>query len=590
MLVAVLLWAGIIGAGVLGWFVWDIPNPSDVLVSERRAPGITILASDGTVLAKRGDLYGAVIRLDDLPPFLPNALLATEDRRFFDHPGIDVLGILRALVTNIQAGAIRQGGSTLTQQLAKNLFLSRERTLRRKIQEALLSFWLEAQYGKDRILELYLNRVYLGAGAYGMDAAARRYFGRSAADISLWQAAVLAGLPKAPSALNPFRAPERAAERGREVLDDMVRAGFLSKAEAQAAKQPRVQTIATDLAGTQTAWAAEWAMDRGADLLGGVGGDTIVETTLRSSTQRALEFASESVLPKARQQGVSQVAAIALEPDGAVVAMLGGADRKGSSFNRVVHGTRQPGSLFKLFVYLAGFEAGLTPESKIDTRQAPIRGWTPRNSGASTEDIVTLREAVAKSINTAAVAVSESAGRRSVIDVARRLGITAPLAADPAIALGVHAVSPLEIAGAFTSVANGGFAAPPYIVRRIRDASTGDVLYERSRQTGAQLLEERIVEMARDVLGAAVAWGTGKRAGLPNVRAFGKTGTTQDYRDAWFAGSASNLTGVVWMGNDDGTPMDRVFGGSFPADLWAVFMNQALSDPTSTPLVVETGS
>lgn len=549
------------------------------MAQETRAPGITIVAQDGTTLATRGELYGDVVTLQTLPDHLPKALLATEDRRFYSHPGIDPIGMIRALITNVQAGSVQQGGSTLTQQLAKNLFLSRDRTLRRKIQEAFLAFWLEAKYSKQRLLEIYLNRVYLGAGTYGVDAAARRYFGRPAADVTLWQAAVLAGLPKAPSALNPFQAPERAADRANEVLDNMVRAGFLSEAEAEAEKRPSVVTVPTNSAGTQTAWVADWALDRGADLIGGLTGDILIETTLDPGTQRALEAAAQTVMAGARDKGATQLAAVALTADGAVAALLGGADRR-SSFNRVVHGHRQPGSVFKLFVYLAGFEAGFTPQTPIDTRQVPIRGWAPRNAGTVEKDVVTFREAVARSINTATVRISEQAGRAKVIDIARRLGVTSALVPDPAIALGVHAVTPLEIAGAYTAVANGGYAASPYIVRRIRDARTNAILYERSPGLGPRMLEPQTVAMAQDVLSAAVSWGTGQRAAVSGHLAFGKTGTTQDYRDAWFAGSAGDLTAVIWMGDDTSASMNGVFGGSFPADLWRLFMQTALAPPT----------
>jgi penicillin-binding protein 1A len=570
--VALAIW-GMVGlAAVIGWFAWDIPDPTEAIALEVRRPGVTVTAADGTQLLKVGDLYGEPVRLEALPAHVPQALLATEDRRFYSHPGVDPIGILRALIVNLQAGGVQQGGSTLTQQLAKNLFLSRERTIRRKVQEALLAFWLEARYGKDRILEIYLNRIYLGAGAYGIDAAARRYFGIPAEKLSLWQSAVLAGLPKAPSALNPFRAPERAAARAREVLDDMVRAGFLTETEAQATKRKTVATVPTDTAGAQTRWLAEWAFDRAADLLGGVDRDIVVETTLEPPVQRAAEAAAAATLPDARARGAEQLAFVALRPDGAVAALLGGADRRASAFNRVVHGKRQPGSAFKLFVYLAGFEAGITPDSQIDDRIAPVEGWSPRNAGGGYRGVVTIREGVARSINTVAVAAMETVGRRAVVDMARRLGITAELRAEPALALGVYETTPLELAGAYAAVASGGLAADPYVVRRILDGRSGEVLYARAAGGGARLLSPETAAMARDVLRAAVAWGTGKAAALPDRTAYGKTGTTQDYRDAWFAGFAGELTAVVWMGRDNGTPMDGVFGGGHPARLWRDFM------------------
>jgi penicillin-binding protein 1A len=583
-LIAASIWAVVLLAGVVGWFAWDMPNPDDVLAVETRRPAITVAAVDGTQLMKVGDLYGAPVTLGDLPDHLPNALLATEDRRFYDHPGVDPIGILRALIANIAAGEVTQGGSTLTQQLAKNLFLSRDRTIRRKVQEALLAFWLEARTGKDGILELYLNRVYLGAGTYGVDAAARRYFGKAPRDLSLWESAVLAGLPKAPSALNPFRAPERAATRAREVLNDMARAGFITQAEADAAKRDRVTTRPVDVAGAQTRWLAEWAFDRAADILGGVDRDIVVETTLEPHAQRAAEEAAALVAPEARSKGATELAFVAMRPDGGVVALLGGADRRASAFNRAVHGKRQPGSAFKLFVFLAALENGMTPDTLIDDRIAPIQGWSPRNAGAGHRGVVTLREGVARSINTVAVATMETVGRDRVVAMARRLGITATLNPDPALALGVYEVSPMELTGAFATLAAGGHAATPHVVRRIVEADTGVVLYEREAVLGLRVLSPETVAMANDVFGAAVAWGTGKAAALPDRPVAGKTGTTQDYRDAWFAGYVPQLTAVVWMGNDAGTPTDKVYGGLYPARMWRAFMERALGGVPSAPL------
>lgn len=583
-LIAASIWAIVLLAGVIGWFAWDMPNPDDVLALETRRPAVTVTASDGTSLMKVGDLYGAPVTLADLPAHLPQALLATEDRRFYDHPGVDPIGILRALYANIVAGHVTQGGSTLTQQLAKNLFLSRDRTIRRKVQEALLAFWLEARTGKDGILELYLNRVYLGAGTYGVDAAARRYFGKAPRDLTLWQSAVLAGLPKAPSSLNPFRAPERAATRAREVLNDMARAGFITQAEMDAAKRDRVATRPVDSAGAQTRWLAEWAFDRAADILGGVDRDIVVETTLEPNAQRAAEQAAAEIAPAARAKGASELSFVAMRPDGAVVALLGGADRRSSAFNRAVHGKRQPGSAFKLFVYLTAFENGLTPDTLIDDRIAPIQGWSPRNAGAGNRGVVTLREGVARSINTVAVATMETVGRDKVVALARRLGITARLNPDPALALGVYEVSPMELAGAYATVGGGGFAATPHVVRRIVATETGEVLYERPFVQGPRVLSAETVAMANDVFGAGVAWGTGKAAALPDRPAAGKTGTTQDYRDAWFAGYVPGLTAVVWMGNDEGTPTDKVYGGLYPAQLWRAFMLRALQGRPPEPL------
>lgn len=582
--VAALIWLTVIGAAVVAWFAWDLPDPVAAAQQKAaRAPIVTIEAADGTVLMRQGQLYGEALTLTQISVHLPKALLATEDRRFYEHPGIDPVGIARALWTNIAAGGVRQGGSTITQQLAKNLFLSRERTLRRKVQEALLAFWLERVFTKQQILETYLNRVYFGAGAYGVDAAARRYFGVAPKDLSLWQAAVLAGLPKAPSALNPFVAPERAAERARIVLQNMVAAGWLAPEDAQAAARDRVATRPTDAAGRNSRWFADWALDRAGDLLGGIDRDVRVVTTLEPALQRAAEAAAAEVGDLARAKGAEQMAFVALRPDGAVGALLGGYDRRKSAFNRAVQARRQPGSTFKLFVYLAGFAAGATPDEVIDDRAITVEGWTPRNATGGHRGAVTVREGAARSINTVAVALAERAGRDKVIETARRLGVASDLSPDPALPLGVHEVSPLELTGAYAALSNGGRAVSPYAVTRIL-AADGAVLYERPRVAPPEAASPGALAAALDVFGASLAWGTGKQAVLADRPAVGKTGTSQDYRDAWFVGATADLTAGVWMGNDDARPTDGVYGGSFPAMLWKRFMTTALADTPPKPL------
>ncbi|MEQ8605136.1 MAG: PBP1A family penicillin-binding protein [Marivibrio sp.] len=582
-LVAAAIWLMVAGAGVIAWFAWDLPDPAAVAARTERTPIVTVEAADGSPLLRRGQLYGEALTLAEISPHLPKALLATEDRRFYEHPGIDPIGVARALWTNIVAGRVRQGGSTITQQLAKNLFLTPERTLRRKVQEALLAFWLERTFTKRQILETYLNRVYLGAGAYGVDAAAKRYFGVEAKDLGLWRSAVLAGLPKAPSALNPFVAPERAAERAREVLQNMVDAGWLSADEAKAAARQTVETRATDAAGRNSRWFADWAMDRAGDLLGGIDQDVRVETTLEPALQRAAEAAAADVAAAAQADGASQMAFAALRPDGAVAAMLGGYDRRRSAFNRAVQARRQPGSTFKLFVYLAGFENGVAPDDVIDDREITVDGWTPRNASRGHRGPVTVREGAARSINTVAVAVAERAGRGAVIDTARKLGLTTDLQPTPSLALGVYEMSPLELTGAYVALSNGGRAVAPFAIRRIV-AADGTVLYERPVTWPPQVLSGRAVAGALDVFGASMTWGTGKTAALPGREAVGKTGTSQDYRDAWFVGATAQLTAGVWMGADDAAPMQEVYGGLYPAQLWKGFMQRALADAPAKAL------
>lgn len=576
--IAALLWLSIAGAAVIFWYAWDLPDPDDLTRIGVRRPAITILAADGTQILQTGDIYGEPVRLDTVPDYLPQAFLAIEDRRFHAHFGVDPLGIARAMLRNVMSGGIVQGGSTLTQQLAKNLFLTRERTIRRKVQEALLALWLEVKFSKEEILALYMNRIYLGAGANGVDAAARRYFGVPAAKVSLWQAAVLAGLPKAPSALNPFRFPEKAAARAGVVLTAMADAGYLQENQAKAATKTTVATVADRSIGRDSRWFSDWVFERAEDLMGRLDRDIVVHTTLRPNLQRAARDAAAEVMPEAATKNARQLAFVALAGDGAVAAMLGGRNAGESAFNRVTQAHRQPGSTFKLFVYLAGLETGLTPDSSIDDREITVEGWTPRNASRGHRGAVTVREGAARSINTVAVAIGERAGRGNVIRMARRLGVTATLNPDPALALGVYEVTPLEMTAAYATIPAEGRAVTPYAIDRI-ETPDGAVLYQRDTTPGPRVLAPEIAASADNLLRAVVGWGTGKRAKPQAGPAAGKTGTSQDYRDAWFIGyrgrGSAALTAGVWMGNDDASATDGVYGGLYPAILWRRFIEKA---------------
>lgn len=572
---AAAVWLAVAAGVVLGWAAWDLPGLSALEEATERRPTMTVVDASGAVVARVGDVYGARMRLDELPPHLPRAVLAIEDRRFYDHPGVDPVGIARALVANLRAGAVRQGGSTITQQVVKNLFLTRERTLKRKLQEAILAFWLESRFSKDEILEIYLNRVYLGSGAYGVDAAARRYFGKSAADVTLFESAVLAGLPRAPSRLNPRASRRLAAERAAVVLDAMVAAGWLTAEEATQARDGRIRPP-RPVAGLRTArYFADWALARAGDLVGGLDRDIVIETTLDPRLQRLAEESVEAALKAGADRRIGQAALVALRPDGAVVAMVGGRDWRATQFNRAVQAERQPGSTFKLFVYLAALEAGLRPNSTVDATRIALDGWTPGGAQEETPGPVALRRAFALSFNKAAVAVGEHAGRDAVAAMARRLGVTAPLGGQRSLALGVDEMTLLELAGAYAAIANGGRWAEPYGIRRILDAD-GAVFYARPERTGDRIVELAVAADMHDLLTAAVADGTGRNARIGRPAA-GKTGTSQGYRDAWFVGYTPELVAGVWMGNDDAAPMQGVSGGGPPALLWRDFMQQALA-------------
>jgi penicillin-binding protein 1A len=569
-------------AAIVAWYARDLPDIADLEKAGVRKPIVTVLAADSSVIARYGEVHGDAVRVRDLPPYLPRAFLAIEDRRFYEHPGIDIVGIIRAGLRNFTAGGIREGGSTITQQLAKNLFLTRERTFRRKIQETLLALWLEQRFTKDQILGIYLNRVYFGAGAYGVDAAAHRYFGRGAEKLTLFEAAVLAGLVKAPSRDNPIVAPKRAAERANLVLAQMARSGWLNDTAAARARRDEVRFGPRYGDSTSARYFSDWVLDRVDDFVGYVSSDIVIRTTLDPRLQRHAQEVAVHVLDENAKRKVSQAALVALSPDGAVRAMIGGRDYGDSQYNRAARALRQPGSAFKLFVFLAALEAGVRPDDSVSDRPITVQGWSPRNVGTVYRGDVTFREAAARSSNAVAVALAERAGRSKVVRAARRLGITSPLRPDPSLALGTNEVTLLELTGAYAAVANGGEGVWPYGIEEIRDGN-GRVLYRRRGDGPGRAIEPDIVAGLNDLLSAAVAWGTGKAARLDRPAA-GKTGTNQDNRDVWFVGYTPDLVAGVWLGNDDFSPMLDVSGGSLAARMWQLFMSDALKGVPPRPL------
>jgi penicillin-binding protein 1A len=576
---------GVVAVGVIvAWHAFGLPN-LDALETPERRPSVTLLAADKSVLATYGDLHGGAIRFNEAPPFLIQAIVATEDRRFFEHGGVDFFGIARALVTNLLAGGVRQGGSTLTQQLAKNLFLTPERSYSRKIRELILAFWLEARFSKEQLFTIYLNRVYLGAGTYGVEAAARRYFGKSTRRLNLREASVIAGLLKAPSRYSPLRDPKAAIKRGDQVLANMVAAGFLSQRDADAAKRNRLRAIGRR-SGSGARYFADWLLERAAGFVGRTDRDLVIGTTLSPRLQRFAEQRIEQTLagPGARRN-VGQAALLSLAPDGAVRAMVGGRRYQTSQFNRATQAQRQPGSAFKLFVYLAALEAGMTPDDMVLDAPVTIAGWRPRNYDGRYRGRLTLAAALAGSVNTAAVRVSEKVGRRKVVALAERLGITSRLKAHPSIALGASEVSLLEMTAAYAVIANHGLAAWPYGITEIRDGE-GKLLYRRSANSVGRLLDAKTVARMQIMLKGVIDQGTGKAAKLSRPAA-GKTGTSQDFRDAWFIGFTNDLVTGVWLGNDDSSPTTRVTGGSLPAVLWRRYMTDALKGAPPRPLMTK---
>lgn len=567
------LWGAIAVIAVVVYVGAHLP-PIQSLEIPKRPPTIQIVGMDGSMLAQRGEMAGANIALKDLPPYLPKAFIAIEDRRFYSHFGIDPVGILRALVTNVLHRGVSQGGSTLTQQLAKNLFLTQERTIQRKLQEAELAIWLERKHSKDDILELYLNRVYFGSGAYGVEAAAQKYFGKSAKNVTIAEAAMLAGLVKSPSRLAPNRNPEGAEARAQIVLAAMADAKFITDAQAKASIGHPSYNVKPAGAGTVN-YVADWIGEVLDDLVGQIDESIKVETTIDPKLQSVAEAAIiDELAAKSVKFNVSQGALVAMTPDGAVRAMVGGRNYSDSQYNRAVTAKRQPGSSFKPFVYLTALEQGLTPDTMRQDAPIEVKGWRPENYTHEYFGSVTLTQALAMSLNTVAIRLGLEVGPKNVVRTAHRLGISSKLEPNASIALGTSEVSVVELVGAYAPFANGGLAVAPHVVTRIRTLS-GKLLYMRQPEERNQVIEPRYVGMMNAMMRETLISGTAKKAEIPGWPAAGKTGTSQDYRDAWFIGYTANLVTGVWLGNDDNSPTKKATGGGLPVEVWTRFMRAA---------------
>ena len=566
-----------LGFAAAAWVTTLLPEFPDrrEIWEAGQGQSLVFLDRNRDLAAQRGAIRGDHLTPKDLPPYLVDAFLATEDRRFFRHGGVDPRGILRALVANIAAGRFVQGGSTITQQVAKNLFLSAERTAKRKFQELVLAVWLERQLSKDEILTLYLNRIYFGAGTYGIDGAARKYFGKSAREVTLAEAAMLAALPKAPSRFAPTVDLERAQDRAGHVLTDMVQAGVVSEdAVAEARANPAVPQPQTR--DRPVNFFLDHVEEELADLLDTVApdysGDLLVTTTLDPAMEK---LAAAALIARLDEEGeksnASQGAIVALAHDGAVRAMVGGRSYAESQFNRAVHARRQPGSAFKPFVYLAALESGRQPTDIETDAPLTVGTWTPENYGRNYAGRVSLAQAFARSLNTVAVRVSEEVGREKVIDVAYRLGIHSDLAPVPSIALGTSEVGLLELTGAYGAFATQGLSVHPYLISKV-ETPGGGVLYERPPSEPERLVERETAEAMTHLLYQVMHSGTGRAANLGKRPAAGKTGTSQEWRDGWFVGFTGDYITGVWVGNDDDTPMNKVTGGGLPARIWKDFM------------------
>ena len=538
-------------------------------VSRTRQPSTTITAENGNEVATYGQVYSAVVMPDYLPKYTTEAIIATEDRRFYQHFGFDIIAFTRAMSVNLIKGRYAQGGSTITQQVAKNLFLTPNKNIKRKIQELLLAFWLEHKFSKDQIMALYLNRVYLGAGTYGIEAAANKYFQKTSADLNLKESAIIAGMLKAPTRYNPIANPERAESRARIVLQNMVDEGYISEEERQHALTMKTGVLVSDkVEGGK--YFADWVYNDVNAYIGERENDIYVYTTLDQHIQEAADRILTETIRANKGRNVTQGAIVVLDKSGAVKAMVGGVDYQKSQFNRAINALRQPGSAFKTFVYLTALQNGYKPGDTIGDFPLSIGDWQPENIDKKYHGEVTLTEALAKSYNLATINLAQQLSKPEIIRTAKKMGITTPIQNSPSLALGTFEVKVIDMAVAYSAIANGGYATWPYAIKEIYSRD-GYQLYMRESDGENQILDGKAVENMADMLEDVIKFGTGRRAKLPFFAA-GKTGTSQDYRDAWFVGFTDKYIAAVWVGNDDNSPMKGVGGSSVPAEIWRKVM------------------
>lgn len=555
-------------AAYIGWCYLTMPD-IEKAINRTRQPSTMIIAENGNEIQSFGNVYSEVVPLDELPPYVPDAVVATEDRRFYSHFGFDIISFTRAMVVNLWHRRYVQGGSTISQQVAKNLFLTPNKTIKRKVQELLLAFWLEYRLTKEQILTLYLNRVYLGAGTYGIEAASQKYFQKSSRDLNLLEAAIIAGMLKAPSRYNPIASEEKARDRAEVVLDNMVKNDKITDEQRKNALKMKI--------GAETSYKveggryfADWVYSEVNDYIGERDSDIYVATTLDQALQERSEKVLKEIISANKWRNVTQGAVVVIDKWGAVKAMVGGVDYYKSQFNRATQALRQPGSSFKPFVYVTAIENGYSPDDIIYDVPINIKGWKPENIDKKYYGEVSLRTALAKSLNLATINLSEQVGRSKIIKTAKRMGITTPIENTPSLALGSFEVKVIDMAVAYASIANGGYAVWPYAIQEIY-SNDGYQLYMREQDEPNRILIDYAAEEMQEMLENVITNGTGKRARLPFFAA-GKTGTSQDNRDAWFVGFTDKYVAAVWVGNDDNSPMKGVSGSNIPAQIWQKIM------------------
>ena len=541
-------------------------------VNRTRQPSTTIAAENGNEVTTFGSVYSEVIHANDLPQYVPDAIISTEDRRFYSHFGFDIISFTRAMLTNIFLRRYAQGGSTITQQVAKNLFLMPNKNIKRKIQELMLAFWLEHKFTKEQILTLYLNRVYLGSGTYGIEAASQKYFQKSSRDLNLKEAAVIAGMLKAPSRYNPIASEKRAVERAKVVLQNMVNNNAITPMQMENALKmrlgPKKKYNVKD-----AMHFADWVYHDVNSYIGERNSDIYVMTTLNQDIQQAASKILADTIAANKNKNVTQGAIVVMDKRGAIKAMVGGLDYNKSQFNRAVQALRQPGSAFKTFIYLTALQDGFEPDDKVMDSPLSIGNWKPENADKKYHGEVTLTEALANSYNLATINLSEMMNRSDVIRNAKRMGITTEIENSPALALGTSEVKVIDMAAAYATLANGGYAVWPYTIKEIYSRD-GFQLYQRTADAENRIIKKKIVDKLTGMMQSVINSGTGKRAKIKGFAA-GKTGTSQDNRDAWFVGFNQNYITAVWLGNDNNSPMKGVSGSNLPAEIWKKVMTAA---------------
>ena len=563
--------AGFVALPMLLYIAYCIITLPDMeeAINRTRLPSTTILAENGNEVQSFGTVYSEFVRSEELPQYLVDAIVFTEDKRFYNHFGFDIISFTRAMITNIFAGRYAQGGSTITQQVAKNLFLTNKKTINRKVQELLLAFWLESKLSKEQILSLYLNRVYFGHGAYGIEAASQKYFQKTSRDVNILESAILAGMLKAPSKYNPIRSKDDALKRANVVLGIMHENLLLSDKDLERVKNMPLGK-GKEAKVKNGAYFADWALNEIKNNVGEQETDVYAITTLDQDLQEKASLILREEIEKAKDFNVTNGAVIIMDYHGAIKAMVGGIDYFDSQFNRTTQALRQPGSAFKLFIYLTAIQKGFAPDDIILDKPIKIGDWQPQNHDGRNYGDVTLRTAFAQSLNLATVRLAKDMGINNVINTAKKAGITTVLENDLSLSLGSSSVKMIDMARAYASIANGGFSVWPYSIKEVY-SNEGFQLYQRNPSEKIRIFNEKEVDYMRKLLREVLKTGTGRYAHY-GKEVFGKTGTSQDNRDAWFIGFDEEKICAVWVGNDDNSPMQGIYGSGLPARIWKKIM------------------